>query len=361
MGNTTPQEMMKAAVLKEFGGKITVEHIPKPIPGPRELLVRVKAASLCHSDVGIIKGNFGKAALPLVVGHEALGQVESLGEQAKTYGFKIGDMIGDSLWHGMCLECIPCRDAGPQFCPKRLTKGRSTAGCFAEYALMDAASAVVINPHGTPDPSTTLRHLAPVFCAGITVFDAVTRATLAPGETVAVVGAGGLGQICIQYASALGAKTIALDVRDEQLEASKGEGGADEVINIVKAGDEVVNILASLNSGRLADVCIVTSGANAAYQTALKLLAPLGRLIAVGIPLEPTAIPMRIFINACQSLIGAKVPGQKGTQKCLDFTLRKNILPKIHPRKFNLEDLNEMVELMEAGEIEMGRMVVEFF
>ncbi|KAH8805330.1 chaperonin 10-like protein [Xylogone sp. PMI_703] len=361
MGDAAPKGMMKAAVIREYGGKITVENVPKPVPGPRELLVRVKAASLCHSDVGIIKGNFGRFNLPLVIGHEGLGQVEALGEQAMTYGFKVGDMVGDALWHGMCLECIPCRDAGPQFCPKRLTKGMNMAGCFAEYMLMDAASAVVINLNESPDSSAILRQLAPVFCAGITVFDAVERAKIAPGETVAVVGAGGLGQVCIQYASALGAKVIAFDVRDEQLESCRGQGGADKIVNIIKAGEELVNTLKSLNSGRLADVVIVTSGAGAAYQTAFTLLAPLARLIAVGMPHEPIQIPTRVFINGCQSVIGAKVPGQKGIQRCLDFTLRKKILPKVHPRKFALEDLNEMVELMEAGEIEKGRMVVEFF
>lgn len=277
-----------------------MELVPKPTPGPRELLVRVKAASLCHSDLSIFSGAFGPGRFPLVVGHEGLGQIEGLGEDAKSYGFKVGDIVGDALWHGMCLECIPCRSAGSQFCPKRLTKGFTTDGYFAEYMLMDAASAVVIDLQGSPHSATLLRQLAPIFCAGITVFDAVSRAKLAPGETVAVIGAGGLGQLCIQYASALGAKVIALDVRDEQLEACKGEGGADEVVNIINAGDELVKIVSSLNSDHLLDVVIVTSGASAAYQTGLSLLAPLGRLIAVGLPHKPLEIDARIFINGCQ-------------------------------------------------------------
>lgn len=160
---------------------------------------------------------------------------------------------------------------------------------------MDAASAVVI-PRDSP---ATAAQLSPIFCAGITVWDALTRAELRPGETVAIVGVGGLGEIATKYAQAFGAKVIAIDVHDGQLESVKAGGSADEILNTRDLeATEVIARIRELNSGRGVDAAVVTSGSKAAYLTALSILSPLGRLMAVGIPLEevpinPTVIALR--------------------------------------------------------------------
>lgn len=348
---------MKAAVLKELDHPIVIETVPVPTPQPRDLLVKVRAASLCHSDVSIISGAFGNQFLPLILGHEAVGTVVDVGPEAESYGFKVGQMVGAPLWHGMCLECLECKKFGPEFCPNTNFKGTTCAGYFSEYSLVDAASAVVVrdDEHIIDDE----RRFAPLFCAGITVWDALERAKLAMGETVAIVGAGGLGQIAIQYAASFGVKVIALDVRDEQLTAVHGKGLADIVVNI-KSSANIATEVKEKNGGSLVDVAIVTSGVGAAYQTGLSILSPLGRLIAVGLPHDPLSIHATQVTGNCQTIIGAKVPGQKGSKRCIDYSLRKKILPQVNPRRFKLEDINEMVELMKAGKVEEGRMVVEF-
>lgn len=260
-----------------------IEEIPIPIPKGRELLVRVQAVSLCHSDVSIVDGIVPNLPLPLIIGHEAISVVESLGPNAASFGFKVGDRVGAPLWHGMCLECIDCREQAPEFCPKRKMKGVTTSGYFAEYALVDPASAVHVPNIDLPLPG----HLAPIFCAGITVWDALRRARLEPNDTVAIVGVGGLGTLAAQYAKGMGAKVIALDVHDEQLQDLECNGHADEIINTALAGPENTPArLSELNKGRLADVVVVTSGAVPAYNTGLSIVRAEGRLLAVGIPKE---------------------------------------------------------------------------
>lgn len=163
-------------------------------------------------------------------------------------------------------------------------KGCNIPGYFAEYTTVDAATAVVIPPK-EGNNSATPAQLSPIFCAGITVWDALTRAELKPGETVAIVGVGGLGEIATKYAQAFGVKVIAIDVNDGQLQSVKSGGSADEILNTsgLEPGDVVAKIR-ELNNGRSLDAAVVTSASKAAYSTAMLILRPLGRLMAVGIP-----------------------------------------------------------------------------
>ena len=234
-----------------------------------------------------------KGIFPVIPGHEAVSVVDKLGpEAAASYGFREGDLVGATLWHNMCMTCVNCQDVGPENCSRNELVGFTRPGYFAEFTLVDAANAVVIarGESGDTDigkiPSPTI--LSPLFCAGVTVWDALERAHLHPGETVAVIGAGGLGELAIRYSQALGGYTLALDVRDEQLQACKCDGGADETINTgILSPEAVCEEVRRVNKGRAVDVAIVTASAVAAYHTALDILRPEGRLVVVGMPTEP--------------------------------------------------------------------------
>ncbi|KAJ5099546.1 hypothetical protein N7532_006547 [Penicillium argentinense] len=351
--------MMKAAVCKEVGQPLVIEEVPVPKPEGRHLLVRVQVASLCHSDVSIVTGAvLGGPPVPLIIGHEAISVVEELGPDAAKYGIKVGDRVGTPLWQDWCFECYECKEIAPQFCPKITMKGVNAPGYFCEYTTVDAATAVVI-PENTPASPV---QLSPIFCAGVTVWDALSRACLKPGETLAVVGVGGLGEIATKYAQALGVKVVGIDVRDEQLIGVKEGGSADEILNSRDLKlTEVKERVRELNKGRGVDAAVVTSGSKPAYLTALNILRAEGRLMAVGIPGEYVPINMGLVATQAIKIIGAKVPGQIGTAACLDFCHRKGIYPKVHPRKFQLEDINEMMDLMKAGKVDDGRMAVQFF
>jgi propanol-preferring alcohol dehydrogenase len=272
---------------------LEIEQVPVPTPTGRDLLVRVQVASLCHSDVSVLSGITPSDITGLIPGHEAVSVVEALGPDAGPFGIKPGDRIGTPLWQNMCLECYECKELGQQFCAKKGMIGITKPGFFAEYTLVDAASAVVI----PEDVKVSPAELSPVFCAGITVWDAVTRAKLVPGETVAVVGVGGLGEMAIKYAHAHGAKVFALDIRDEQLLAVKSDGLADEIVNMcgLEPGEVRARIV-EMNRGRGVDAVIVTTGAIPAYHAGLAILRPEGRLMVVGIPMEE--FPLRLAMLA---------------------------------------------------------------
>ena len=229
-----------------------------------------------------------------------MSEVVKLGPESAAFGIQVGDLIGATLWHGMCLECVDCRSSGPNFCTKMKVKGITVPGYFCEYTLVDPAGAVVIKP----GENVNIAGLAPIFCAGVTVWDAIERAQLRVGETLAVVGAGGLGRIATRYAQALGQKVIVLDVRDESLIACKDEGIADEILNTTGLDARAVaGKVISLNGGGGVDVAIVTAGATEAYATAQAILKPEGKLIAVGLPREPVPINMTIFTHRCLRLV----------------------------------------------------------
>jgi propanol-preferring alcohol dehydrogenase len=248
----------------------------------------MRATSLCHSDVGVISGEYGPGVFPIIGGHEAVGIVAALGHGASSFGFKVGDLVGATAWHGACLECSGC-SYGRQYCDTLKVKGINAPGYFAEYCALDASLAIPV----TPPEGVSLERLAPVFCAGITVWDALERAKIRPAETIAIVGAGGLGQLAIKYAAALGATVIALDVRDEQLEACKAPNGtgASHIINTSGlTSPELRKRVEEVNGGKLLNCLIITTGALPAYAASFPLVAPEGRLIAVGIP--PGPIPV---------------------------------------------------------------------
>ncbi|GLI74897.1 hypothetical protein PoHVEF18_003146 [Penicillium ochrochloron] len=284
--------MMKAALCKEPGQPLVIEQVPVPTPTGRNVLVRVQVASLCHSDLLITSRKGGHTQLPQIIGHEAISIVKALGPDATPFGIKLGDRIGAPLWQDMCLECWECKNIGPQYCAKMTIKGVNNAGYFAEYALVDAATAVVI-PQIDGAGGVSPAQLSPIFCAGITVWDALERAQIKPGETVAIVGVGGLGEIATKYAHALGARVLGLDVHDGQLEGVKDGGSVDEILNTRDLQPQDIRAkVAAMNHGRVADAVIVTSGSVAAYQTAISILRVDGRLMVVGIPNEPLQLDM---------------------------------------------------------------------
>lgn len=261
--------------------------------------MRVQVASLCHSDLLITSGKGGLTHLPQIIGHEAISIVEALGPDVAPFGIKIGDRIGAPLWQDMCLECWECKNIGPQYCAKMTMKGVNNGGYFAEYALVDAATAVVI-PQMDGDGDVSPAQLAPIFCAGITVWDALERADIKPGETVAIVGVGGLGEIATKYAHGLGARVLGLDVHDGQLEGVRDGGSVDGILNTRELQSQDVRAkIAAMNHGRMADAVVVTSGSIVAYQTAISILRVDGRLMVVGIPHEP--LPLDLGRVALQS------------------------------------------------------------
>ena len=275
-----------------------------------------------------------------------------MGDEAKGQGFEIGDRVGGPMWQNMCLECDECKHLGLQHCSKMETKGISHDGCFSEYTLMDIKSAVKIPGKGEEG----LDAYAPIFCAGITVFDAIKKAELRPGSTIAVVGAGGLGHLLVQMAVAMGHKVIAIDIHDGPLELVK-KLGASVTINSLKVQDLAAEVCKNTPDGKGVHSVIVASASIKAYEPCLSYIRYGGSLVVVGLaPGTMPVSPMLLFIKYIKIVVG-RVPDATISQECVDFCAKHNIKP--HITRYKLEQINEMIEVMEK-EAQTGRMVVVF-
>jgi alcohol dehydrogenase, propanol-preferring len=291
---------------------VKIKDVPIPTPGPRDLLVKVTAASLCHSDFSSIFGEETPMPLKkhLIPGHEACGIVVEAGPIASSqYGFAKGDRVGADASANMCLKCADCTEFGPQFCLTKDFLGFSEDGFFAEYAIFDAATAVKI-----PEEfgGKNMASVAPILCAGITVWDALTRAgapRLKKGDWVGIVGCGGLGSflsgialivghMAVQYANALGYRTLAVDIKDKQLEFVKTLGATatlnpKNVNDVHKAAEEITGT-------RGVHVALTTSGVAAVYKTAFQITRSHGRIVAIGIARDPLPLKPDDIIIDCK-------------------------------------------------------------
>ncbi len=269
---------MKAVQLVEIGKPLELRELPLPQVGERDVLVRVKAAGICHSDVHYQAGTSPVGALPQTLGHEIAGIVQEVGAQVSAVS--VGDRV---CLHYLvtCGECGYCRTGNEQFCSQGEMLGKDRDGGYAEYIVVPARNAVRL-----PD-EISFEAGAVLMCSSSTSFHALRKARLQPGETVAVFGAGGLGISAIQLARAFGALQVyAVDINQEKLDLA-GACGATPV-NAAQA-DPVAQIM-DLTSGRGVDVALELIGLPETMEQAVRSLGVLGRAVMVGIAAEPFKI-----------------------------------------------------------------------
>lgn len=266
---------MKAVRLVEIGKPLQMQEIPIPAIGDRDVLVRVKAAGICHSDVHYRAGTSPVRELPVTLGHEVAGIVEQAGGLVSNV--KAGDRV---CLHYMvtCGECAFCSRGSEQFCVRGQMIGKHRDGGYAEFIAVPARSVVPL-PDDVP-----FEHGAVLMCSSATSFHALRKSRLQPGETVAVFGAGGLGMSAIQIARAFGALDVyAVDINADKLRLAEKFGAIP--VDAGK-GDPVAEIR-RLTGGRGVDVALEVIGLPQTMQQAVKSLAIFGRAVLVGITRKP--------------------------------------------------------------------------
>ncbi|OGA16495.1 MAG: hypothetical protein A3G25_10595 [Betaproteobacteria bacterium RIFCSPLOWO2_12_FULL_63_13] len=338
---------MKAAVLREFGRPLRIEEVPKPLPEPDEVLVKVEACGVCHSDLHVIDGDqAGFKAMTkqaLIPGHEVVGRVVQTGSSVR--GLHVGDRVGVAWMHASCGACDQCREGRENLCRRFVITGVMVDGGYAQFMRAKASHAIPV-----PDALGPIE-AAPLFCAGVTVYRALRNAGVKSEQRVAVVGIGGLGHLAVQVARALGAEVLALDVAEDKLELAR-ELGASTVLNV--ADPQAVK--AVRQSGG-AHVAIMTSAANAAFDTALKCLRPAGTLSVVGVPPDALAFSALALVTGEFRVTGSAV----GTRDDLRATLALGAAGKVrsHTETAPVDRVNEVLERMRRGAI-TGRVVLTF-
>jgi succinate semialdehyde reductase (NADPH) len=363
---------MKAAVLSEVGGHLTLEDIPRPSPKAGEVLVKVAACGVCHTDLHVMKGEV-QFPLPCVLGHEISGVVEDVAADVKLT--RPGEAVVCSFIMpcGVCYYCVRGRDdlCETFFAMNRLkgtlydghsrlrrSDGTSLAmysmGGLAEYAVVPASDVF-------PAPaSVPLSDACILGCAMMTAYGAVkNQARVAPRDTVAVVGVGGVGSNVIQIARAFGAgQIIAVDVRDDKLEAAKGLG-ATHTVNATQ-GDAVAAVRA-LTNGYGVDVAIEALGRPETVVNAFMMARDGGRVVVIGIAPGTTAADIEITRLVRR---GIQLIGSYGSRvrtdlpEVLALTARGQVsASQPITRRYRLEQVAEAYTALQRGEI-IGRAIV---
>ena len=337
---------MKAAIVKQFGKPLVIEDVPLPQPGPGEVLVKVRACGVCHTDLHAASGDWPvKPVPPFIPGHEAAGIVAALGPGVTN--LKVGDAVGVAWLHDACMACEYCETGWETLCEHQHNTGYSVNGGFAEYVIASAAFAAKL-------PATVdFAAIAPILCAGVTTYKGLKETDARPGEWVVISGVGGLGHVAIQYARAMGLKVVAVDIAEDKLKLAR-ETGADLAVNALEAA-AVDKVLAATGGG--AQGVLVTAVATAAFAQALKMVRRKGTVSLVGLP--PGEFPTPIFDVVLKRITvrGSIVGTRRDLDEAIAFAADGKV--KAEVTKVPLAQINDVFERMKAGKID-GRMVLDF-
>ena len=335
---------MKAAVLHEFGMPLKIEEVLVKEPGLNQILVKVITCGVCHTDVHACDGDWPvKPKLPLIPGHEALGYVVAIGHEV--YNVKEGDIVGVPWLFSACGTCEYCITGWETLCESQQNGGYSVDGGYAEYVVADARY-VAHFPAGID-----FLEMAPIICAGVTVYKGLKQTNTKAGEWVAVSGIGGLGHLAVQYAKAMGLHVAAIDVADDKLALAKSLG-ADLTVN---AKEKDPGEFLKKETGGMHGV-LVTAPSPIAFKQGLSALRRKGTLSLNGLP--PGTFDLSIFetvVNG-QTITGSIVGTRKDMQEAVAFALDGKVKTTVQSAK--LEDINSVMDRMKKGEIN-GRIVLE--
>jgi S-(hydroxymethyl)glutathione dehydrogenase/alcohol dehydrogenase len=353
---------MKAAVCYEFGKPLSVEEVEIDPPAKNEVKVRLAAVAICHSDIHVIRGEWGNVFFgdpPIVAGHEAAGIVDQVGEGVTNV--KPGDPVVVSLLRS-CGQCFYCVRDLPHLCEGKfalddtrlrnaqgqpLRRGVRTAA-FAEYVVVHQSQVVAVRPDMPLDRASLLS------CGVLTGLGAATKtAKIEPGSSVVVIGVGGVGLSAIQGALLTGAyPIIAVDVLDPKLDAAKAFG-ATHTIN--SAQTDAVAAVKQLTGGRGADYVLVTVGVPAAHAQGLDMIRRRGTLVIVGMPGTSARLPVPIamLILREQRIIGSDMGSARFVTDVpwlVELYMQGRLkLDELITARYPLEQINEAIEAVEQG------------
>lgn len=341
------KKTMKAAVLRKIGDKLRIEQVPVPAPGRGEVLIKVTACGVCHSDLHAIDGDWSPLpALPLIPGHEVAGRVVGLGDGVSD--LKAGDAVGVPWMYSACGKCEFCLGGMETICKTAEATGYSKPGGYAEYMVADAAFVARL-PKGVD-----FYKLAPILCAGVTTYRGLKRTGARPGQWVAVVGIGGLGHIAVQYARAMGYRVAAVDVAADKLRLARKLGAEIAVDGREQNAPQVLQDKIGGVHG-----AIVTAVAPQAFEQAIAMLRPAGTVCYIGLPggkKDGIRASISAITNWELSVRGSNVGTRLDLSEAVAFAADGLVRAKI--RKAPLAKINDIFDDMRAGKI-LDRMVLK--
>ena len=337
---------MKAVVVNPEGTNVQLIENKELRPlETGEALVDIEYCGVCHTDLHVAHGDFGKVP-GRVLGHEGIGIVKEIAPDVKS--LKVGDRVSVAWFFEGCGACEYCTTGRETLCRTVKNAGYSVDGGMAEQCIVTADYAVKV-PAGL-DPAQA----SSITCAGVTTYKAIKEAHLQPGQWTVIFGAGGLGNLAVQYAKKVfNAHVVAVDINNDKLALAK-EVGADIVINGHEV-DDVAALIQEKTGG--AHSAVVTAVSKVAFNQAVDSVRAGGRVVAVGLPSEMMDLSIVKTVLDGIQVIGSLVGTRKDLEEAFQFGAEGLVVPVVQKRP--VSDAVDVFDEMEAGTIQ-GRMVLDF-
>ncbi|KIX16229.1 alcohol dehydrogenase AdhP [Paracoccus sp. 228] len=337
---------MKAAVVREFGAPLQIEEVPIPEVEPGMIQVAIHASGVCHTDLHAAEGDWPvKPQPPFIPGHEGVGYVSAVGKGVTNV--KEGDRVGVPWLYTACGHCRHCLGGWETLCKSQKNTGYSVNGGFAEFVLADP------NYIGHLPDNVGFNEIAPVLCAGVTVYKGLRMTDTRPGDTVAISGIGGLGHMAVQYAVAMGLNVVAVDIDDAKLELAR-RLGAKVTVNARTEDDPAARVVKETGGG--VQGVLVTAVGEKAFEQAIGMVDRGGTVALNGLP--PGNFPLNIFgmvlngVTVRGSIVGTRLDLQESLAFASDGRVKATI------ETAPLDEINAILDRMRSGKIE-GRMVLD--
>ena len=323
----------RAVQVSGAGESLELVERETPTPGRGEVLVRVEACGVCHSDSLTVEGGM-PVEYPRVPGHEIAGHVEAVGDDV--HPWQVGQRVGVGWFGGACGHCDPCRRGDMISCVNGRVPGIAFDGGYADHVVVpkDALASI-------PDDLAAV-DAAPLLCAGVTTFNALRESGARPGDLVAILGIGGLGHLGVQYARRMGFETVAI-ARGTEKQAQALELGAHHYVD--STGEDVAEALQALGG---AQTILATVTAPDAMSAAVAGLRPRGTMVVVGASADPMQIPPFALIPGSTTVAGHASGTSKDSEDTLRFSALQDVRPTIET--YPLERAAEGYARMMSGD-----------
>ena len=362
-------ETMKAQVLEKFNEPYELRDIPVPvIEDPRDILIRVDAGSYCHTDAVLASGTMHPPSLPFIGCHEFAGTVVALPSDTElSHSFKVGDRVAvPGRGHHVCGKCVECRNpSGPEpdepgysvYCPEAGGGlGVSAPGGFREYAVVDSSQVALI-PSGM-----TAVEVAPLMCAGLTVYAALVMCKLEQGQRVGIIGCGGgLGHIGLQFATKMGLKTLGVDVAPPALGLARDLDTGATIVDASKQTAEEVrrdmgkeDEMKHLSEMGL-DAVLILPESQKSFDYGMNLVKNGGLVVVISFPPKGFQISAADLVFRRVRVVGSLIGSNRAMRDMFDFCVKHDVRARI--RKYPFSKLNQLVEDYNSGVI--GKLVVD--
>ncbi len=336
-------ELMWAAQLVHPNQPLHLSRIPVPHPDHGELLVKLEASGICHTDLHVryATGFPSGAPQPLTLGHEGIGRVVEKGSGTAT---PVNVRVGVPWLHDSCEHCRSCLTGWESFCPTHRAHGYTVNGSFAEYAIVQEHYAVSI-PQALDSFAT-----APHMCAGVTAYGGVQKAELAPGKIAVVIGCGGLGQYGIQLAKLTGAMVVAVDTSAVKLKEA-GALGADESFI---ANNDTADKVKALGG---ADAILNFAPSNRIWPMVTSMVNNFATIVSVAMVAEPVPLVLEWLTYNGVKITGTSVGSRQQMIDFLKLAARHKI--GVNIERVPLAKVNEAMDRLAKGDVK-GRFVIDF-